>query len=79
MPKNTPNPRNESFYFALAQVGLEMVAPMVIGILLDRQFGWTPWATVSGFAFGFVGGFLHLLVMLKQHNTPPRQPPGEVP
>ena len=76
MPEIPPDPRELGFYFALAQVGLEMVAPMGVGILLDYEFAWSPWGTVVGFVFGFVGGFLHLLVLLKQHNNQNRQPPG---
>ena len=79
MPEMPPNNRELGFYVALAQVGLEMVVPMGIGIFLDSWFGWTPWATVVGFVFGFVGGFLHLLALLKQHNDEARKPPGESP
>jgi hypothetical protein len=79
MPEKPPNARELGFYAALAQVGIEMVAPMVLGIFLDIKFDWTPWATVSGFVFGFVGGFLHLLVLLKQHEEEQKkQPPGDV-
>jgi F0F1-type ATP synthase assembly protein I len=63
------SPREVGRYAALAQVGMEMVAPMVIGVLLDSYFGWTPWATVTGFVIGFVGGFIHLLVMLKRFEN----------
>jgi len=80
MPDQVPNSRESGFHWALAQLGLEMVAPMGIGIYLDSRFDWTPWATVVGFVFGFVGGFLHLLVLLKQHDKDERrQPPGESP
>jgi F0F1-type ATP synthase assembly protein I len=47
---------------------MEMVAPLGVGIALDHYLGWTPWATIIGFVFGFVGGFTHLLVMLKRHE-----------
>ena len=78
MPEQQPDFRQLGFYYSLAQVSLEMVAPLGIGAYLDYRFGWTPWATVIGFVFGFVGGFLHLMVMLKQHEEARRRkPPGD--
>ncbi len=80
MPKGLPNPREVGFAFALAQVGLEMVAPMGLGIFLDRTFGWTPWATVLGFVLGFVGGFAHLIIMVTRHDAEEKpKPPGDAP
>ncbi len=46
-----------------------MVAPIGIGIALDYYLGWTPWATVGGAVFGFVGGLLHLVVMVNRHDA----------
>ena len=80
MPERPVNPRELGFYVSLAQVGLEMVAPVGLGAILDASFGWTPWATVIGFALGFIGGFLHLLVLLKRHEEAERRkPPGQQP
>jgi F0F1-type ATP synthase assembly protein I len=65
------------YYFALAQVGMEMVAPMLVGIGLDYYFGWAPWATVIGLGLGFLGGMVHLVMMVRQHDAEERQkPPG---
>jgi F0F1-type ATP synthase assembly protein I len=65
------------YAFALAQVGLEMVAPIGIGLLLDYYFGCLPWATVGGAVLGFVGGMTHLILMVKQHEAEERRrPPG---
>jgi hypothetical protein len=55
-------------YVTLAQIGLEMVAPLVIGLILDDRLGWTPWATVSGAALGLIGGLAHMIAIL---NRPP--------
>jgi len=63
-------------YFALAQVGMEMVAPIVLGVFLDSQFGWRPWGVIAGAVFGLVGGLSHLVVMLNRFNkqdSTPRQ------
>jgi F0F1-type ATP synthase assembly protein I len=68
------------FYFALAQVGLEMVAPIGVGLLIDYSFGWLPWATVVCTVLGFVGGMVHLVVMVQQHDAAERRrPPGDAP
>ena len=74
-----PSNRELGFYVALSQVGFEMVAPMGGGIALDWYFGWKPWGLVIGFIFGFVGGFIHLLALLKQHDddVKKRRPPGD--
>ena len=53
-------------YFALAQTGLEMVAPVGVGLLLDNYFGWSPWATAAGAVLGLVGGLTHMLIMLRR-------------
>src|SRR5262249_9637404 len=80
MPKGQPEPGELGFYMALAHVGFEMVAPLGIGIALDYYFGWEPWAPVIGFVLGFVGGFFHLLAILKRHNTAKRsRPPDQTP
>ncbi|OAI53168.1 hypothetical protein AYO44_16245 [Planctomycetaceae bacterium SCGC AG-212-F19] len=76
MPLGLPNPTEMGRYFALAQVGLEMVAPIVVGVLVDTYLGWTPWGVVVGTIVGFVGGLAHLLLMLKQFD---KQPPGNPP
>lgn len=51
-------------YFALGQVGLEMVAPLVVGVLLDSWWGTSPWLAVVGAGVGLVGGLLHLVLYL---------------
>jgi F0F1-type ATP synthase assembly protein I len=54
--------------FALSQVGMEMVGPMLIGLALDSYLGWKPWATVIGGVLGFVGGLSHLIVLANRMN-----------
>jgi F0F1-type ATP synthase assembly protein I len=68
MPDSKPDLRELGFYYALAQIGLEMVAPAGIGYGIDTYFGWLPWATIFGAVFGFFGGLLHLLLMVKRHD-----------
>ena len=76
MSDGPPNHREMGRYFALAQVGLEMVAPVAVGAYLDSRLGWAPWGVVGGAVLGLVGGLAHLLVMLKRFepkDSPPRQ------
>jgi len=73
------DPKEMAFYVMLGQVGMEMVAPLVVGLLLDHWLGWTPWLTVIGAVMGFVGGLGHLVALLNQKKKPdaddtPRQP-----
>jgi F0F1-type ATP synthase assembly protein I len=55
-------------YFALSQVGLEMVVPVGIGIALDRFLPTRPWGTVVGAVLGLVVGLVHLVVILNRHE-----------
>ncbi len=38
-----------------AQASSSLIGPVIIGLVLDSQLGWTPWATLSGVVVGFVG------------------------
>jgi F0F1-type ATP synthase assembly protein I len=58
-------------YLALSQVGLEMVAPIALGWLVDDYFKTSPWGVIAGAAIGFIGGLTHLVRM-----TSPK-PPGK--
>lgn len=68
MPGGSPNPRDYGFYLALSQIGLEMVAPLGVGIALDHYLDWAPWATIVGALLGLIGGMMHLVILVNQHN-----------
>ncbi len=53
-------------YFALSQIGMEMVAPIGLGLVLDYWLGWSPWCAVIGALLGFVGGLTHLIVLVNR-------------
>jgi ATP synthase protein I len=61
-----PTPREMGYYFALAQVGIEMVAPAILGHYIDDWLGSTPWFTIIAAVVGFAGGLYHLIVLLQQ-------------
>ena len=69
MPSGSPDPRQLGYYYALAQIGVEMVAPIGLGWLVDRWLGWFPWLTVAGAVLGLLLGFVHLIVLV---NRPPK-------
>ncbi|HEX4591690.1 MAG TPA: AtpZ/AtpI family protein [Gemmataceae bacterium] len=69
--------RDLGYYFALAQTGLEMAAPVALGMVLDNYLGWAPWATAAGAVIGLAGGLTHMLIMLgraeeRHRPKPPR-------
>ena len=68
MSDNAPTPRDMGRYFALAQVGLEMVLPIVLGVFLDRWLRWAPWGVVAGAVLGLVGGLWHLVLLLNRFD-----------
>jgi F0F1-type ATP synthase assembly protein I len=60
MPEKRPG--NElGRYLAMAQVGLEMVVPIVIGTVVDERLGWAPWGVTVGAVVGLGGGLYHLV------------------
>ena len=69
MREDAPGPKELGYYIALAQVCLEMIAPLLIGIAVDYYFGSNPWGTVAGAVFGFVGGLTHLIVLVNRHDA----------
>jgi len=64
MPKGLPDPKELGRYYALSQIGLEMVAPIGLGLVLDYYLSWSPWGAVVGAVVGFVGGLAHLVVLM---------------
>lgn len=68
MADKGPSPRQLGWYYALAQVGLEMVVPIGLGWWLDGVFGTKPWIAVVGVFLGLGAGFLHLIALV---NRPP--------
>ncbi|HWG43621.1 MAG TPA: AtpZ/AtpI family protein [Gemmataceae bacterium] len=61
-------------YLALSQIGLEMVVPIIAGLLVDYYLGWTPWATITGAVLGLCGGLVHLVHMLNKLDAKDSSP-----
>jgi F0F1-type ATP synthase assembly protein I len=74
-----PTPRDMGYYAALAQVGIEMVVPAILGFYVDAWLDTTPWIMVAAAVFGFAGSLIHLFSILRQkardessdHKPPP--------
>ena len=77
MPRGRPSLEDLAQYAALAQVGLEMAAPIAIGVALDYWLGWMPWATVCGAVVGLVGGMAHLIAILNRRAEGPAKRPRD--
>jgi len=73
MPRGRPSLEDLAQYAALAQIGLEMAAPIALGAALDYWLGWMPWATVCGALLGLVGGMAHLVTILNRQTNGPAQ------
>jgi F0F1-type ATP synthase assembly protein I len=76
MPSSeSPDPRQLGRYYAIAQVGIEMVVPIALGWWLDQQFGTPPWLLVVGVIGGLVLGIGHLVALTRDDNAGPPQEP----
>ena len=70
MPLGAPDPKEMGRLLTLAQVGLEMVVPVGLGIGLDYYLNWKPWGSVGGAVGGLAIGLMHLFILTK---APPPQ------
>jgi F0F1-type ATP synthase assembly protein I len=73
---NSSNSREFGRAVALSQVGFEMVAPIVLGLILDHYLDWTPWGLVGGALLGLCGGLAHLVHLLGKEDAQSSSPGG---
>ena len=69
MPAGGEDSRKFGLYLALGQAGIEMVAPLGLGLFFDRLLGWTPWLTLAGTVGGFIGGLTHMVILAQRLNA----------
>ncbi len=69
-----PDRKEMGRYLALSQIGLEMVVPIVVGLVVDHYLGWTPWASVAGAVLGMCGGLVHLVHLLNKMDAKDSSP-----
>lgn len=77
MLKGPTNVKEFSNYMALAQVGLEMVAPVILGLVLDHYLGSSPWCVLAGVVLGFAGGIVHLVAIVNRMNKAETKKPKD--
>jgi hypothetical protein len=53
----------------LSQLGLEMVAPIGLGLALDYWLGWLPWLSVTGAALGLTFVLIHVVRVMNRENA----------
>ena len=70
------DPRDVRRYMTLSQVGLEMVAPIGLGLLVDYLLGSSPWGVILGAVLGLVGGLVHLITFVST-DDPDAPPPAD--
>lgn len=72
MPSSeNPDPRQLGKYYAMAQVGVEMVVPIVLGWWLDERLATAPWLLVVGVFGGLALGIVHLVLLTRDENSNP--------
>jgi F0F1-type ATP synthase assembly protein I len=79
MPPQEPDRRTLGTYYAIAQVGLEMVVPVALGWWIDDKLGTSPWILVAGVILGFVVGITHLVVLSRPPSNGNGTPKGKEP
>jgi hypothetical protein len=78
LPGSSSDQREMSRLLALSQVGLEMVAPVGVGLAVDfwlGWLGWVPWATLTGAVLGLTFGLFHLVRVMNRENAAESSPP----
>jgi F0F1-type ATP synthase assembly protein I len=68
------DPREFGRYLALANVGLEMVVPIGVGLALDHYLDWSPWGAAAGAVLGLTFGLYHLITMANKENQRDDEP-----
>lgn len=53
----------------------QMVVPILIGVWLDNQYGWSPWGLAVGAVVGVGGTFALLTVIARKQNRSGGRPP----
>jgi hypothetical protein len=73
MPPRSFDPRTLGKAMTISQVGLEMAAPIGIGLLADHWLRTLPLLTVLGALVGLVGGMVHLQILLRPPSSKDRE------
>jgi len=66
MREYLPSREQMGRYMQISQVGLEMVAPIGLGVAIDLWIGWGPWLAIIGTILGLGLGMTHLFYVLNK-------------
>lgn len=55
----------------------QLVVPILVGVWLDGQYGWSPWGLVIGSGIGLIGGAVGLALLYRKSGRTPRDPRNE--
>jgi hypothetical protein len=72
MSGGSSDPSEFGKYLVFAQVGFEMVVPIVLGLWADNYFETRPWCVVAGVVLGLAGGLWHLVYLAKKFDEAER-------
>ena len=77
---DSSNRKEMGRYFAIGQVGMEMVLPIAGGVAADYYLNTTPWGVILGAALGLCGGVVHLVYLTKPsaNEQPPKDSPNDM-
>ena len=73
MQPDQPPPAPNRWVVTYAQLTADLVGPVLLGLLLDWQFGWLPWGTVTGLILGLAISMYHLALLARRLDRP--EPP----
>lgn len=73
----TPDPKQTGYYLTLSQVGLEMVSPLILGVIVDTRVGTSPWGAIAGALLGLVGGLVHLVWLVQRRPPDDKKDPKQ--
>ncbi|MBY0232779.1 MAG: AtpZ/AtpI family protein [Gemmataceae bacterium] len=75
MAPRPENPKLLARLLMLSQAGTVMVAPIILGFLIDGWLGISPWGVVVGVVLGFTAGLIQLVQLSKP--APGEDEPGK--
>ena len=83
LPADSPKPSEprEKTSWSYAGMGIQFAGTTLLftlmGVYLDRRFGWSPWATVVLSMVSVIGGLYLLIKEMIQQDAPKKKSGGE--
>lgn len=77
MPSDPPPPAPFRRAVVMTQVGMDLLAPTIVGLVVDWQSGTAPWGTIIGLLVGLALCLYHLAWIAKRLKNPDQNGPGQ--